>query len=97
VEASRNRVRLALTVGEQGPALTRLLAAARIPAESVGTVSAAVARAARTARAGETVLLSPGFSSHDQFTHYRQRGEAFVREVRRAMVSGQLADEAQES
>lgn len=33
-------------------------------------------------RPGDTIVLSPAFSSHDQFTNYRQRGAAFVELVR---------------
>lgn len=96
IEAARDHVRLAITVGEQGLSLARGLQAAGLQAESVGTVAAAVARAAKAARAGEVVLFSPGYSSHDQFTHFRQRGDVFVREVRRAVGAEPLAVDVEE-
>jgi UDP-N-acetylmuramoylalanine--D-glutamate ligase len=83
IEASRGCVRQALTIGEQAGSLARQLIAEGIAAESVGTVAAAVGRAGRLARSGEVVLFSPGYSSHDQFTHFEERGAAFVREVHR--------------
>jgi UDP-N-acetylmuramoylalanine--D-glutamate ligase len=48
----------------------------------VTTLAEAVAMAASTARAGETVMLSPACSSFDQFRDYAERGELFKELVR---------------
>ena len=46
------------------------------------TMDRAVARAVAEAMPGETVLLSPGTASFDQFKSYRERGERFTAKVR---------------
>jgi len=70
-----------LTVGEQADSLAQVLNRAGIPAEQMDTISAAVRRAAATVRSGEVVVLSPGYSSHDQFAHFEARAACFVAEV----------------
>jgi UDP-N-acetylmuramoylalanine--D-glutamate ligase len=83
-EAGRGTVVRAYLVGEAGEEIGRALAREGIPAEDAGTVEAAVAAAAARAVPGETVLLSPGCASFDQFADYQERGEAFRAAARAA-------------
>jgi len=80
-ELLTSRVRKVYLIGE---CAGRMLSAwsGAVPCEVCGTLDAAVAVSAREARAGETVLLSPGCASFDQFGSYRERGERFTRLVR---------------
>jgi UDP-N-acetylmuramoylalanine--D-glutamate ligase len=72
----RERCRLVIAYGEAGPLVLRDLAGA-VPLEAGTTFADVLARAARAARPGEAVLLSPACSSYDMFTNYEQRGAAF--------------------
>lgn len=75
------RVRLAILMGAARDTMLRALDGAT-ETSMVVTLQDAVALAGRVARAGETVLLSPGCSSFDQFRNYAQRGEIFKELVR---------------
>lgn len=70
-------VRYLIAIGE---AAGSLLSHSR-PGAAAGadSLEQAVEMAARTAVAGDTVLLSPGCASFDMFASYQERGEAFMR------------------
>ena len=53
-----------------------------VPCEVCGTLECAVTSSVRESQAGETVLLSPGTASFDQFESYQERGRRFVELVR---------------
>jgi UDP-N-acetylmuramoylalanine--D-glutamate ligase len=46
-----------------------------------GTLERAVQHAARLARPGDVVLLSPACASYDQFANFEERGDTFRRLV----------------
>ena len=88
----RSNARAVLTIGEAAPAIARALDGAA-PIEPSGTMAEAVARAARLARAGDTVLLSPACASFDQYRNYEERGRHFA-ELARAAAGGNHGPQA---
>jgi UDP-N-acetylmuramoylalanine--D-glutamate ligase len=79
-EAFRGTVRHALLIGRDGPQLAAALAGV-CEISRCGSLEEAVAAAARAARPGESVLLSPACASLDMFRDYTHRGAAFIRAV----------------
>lgn len=81
----RTRVRHAVLFGEAGPLIQDALVAAGVgPAEHTrcDRLADAVTVAARHARPGDVVLLSPGCTSFDEFKDFAERGERFKHWVR---------------
>jgi len=76
-------VRTVLTIGEAAPLIERALEGAA-PLESAGVMDEAVRRAARLARPGDTVLLSPACASFDQYRNFEERGRHFAALARQA-------------
>ena len=58
-----------------------------VDCEICGTLERAVEGARREAETGETVILSPGTASFDQFRSFGERGEVFARLVKRERQS----------
>ncbi len=71
-----DHVKAAYTIGEAGPTFARLLSD-KLPVKECEMLVEAVGCAARDAKPGEVVLLSPACASFDQFKDYEARGEAF--------------------
>jgi UDP-N-acetylmuramoylalanine--D-glutamate ligase len=75
------KVKLAIFNGAARDKMAAALAGAT-KIETVTTLAEAVERAARAARPGDTVLLSPACSSFDQFKDYAERGNVYKELVR---------------
>ncbi|MCC7460828.1 MAG: UDP-N-acetylmuramoyl-L-alanine--D-glutamate ligase [Gammaproteobacteria bacterium] len=79
--AFRGKVRCALLIGRDAAAIATALAGA-CEYQHCSGLEAAVAAAARAARPGDTVLLSPACASFDMFRDYAHRGAVFAAAVR---------------
>ncbi|WP_018913706.1 UDP-N-acetylmuramoyl-L-alanine--D-glutamate ligase [Thiomonas sp. FB-6] len=79
-QAARDRVRCALLIGRDAPALRQALGSG-VDSEMLPDLRAAVRRAAELARSGEVVLLSPACASLDMFRDYKHRAEVFAQEL----------------
>jgi UDP-N-acetylmuramoylalanine--D-glutamate ligase len=88
----RDRTRAVLTIGKAADRIAEALhgAATIVPLHDM---QRAVDWAAKHAKSGETVLLSPACASFDQYRNFEHRGEHFEELVRRLSVVGsQLSD-----
>lgn len=74
------RARMVIAIGESR-ALFRDALRPVVPVVEAETLKDAVREAWAAARPAGTVLLAPACSSFDMFANYRERGEAFKREV----------------
>jgi UDP-N-acetylmuramoylalanine--D-glutamate ligase len=80
-QAFRGKVRHAVLIGKDAALLAAALTGVST-VETAASMQEAVAAAARVARAGDTVLLSPACASFDMFRDYGHRGEVFAAAVR---------------
>ncbi len=77
IEGLVRRAKAVVTLGTSGPDVAARLAG-RVPVVDGGPdMASAVAAAAGLARPGDAVVLSPGFSSLDQYLSFAVRGEQF--------------------
>lgn len=81
IDHFRGKVRKIVAYGQAAP-LMELELASSFPFEIVDRFADAVKKCRIEAKKGETVLLSPGCSSYDQFASYEHRGDEFKRLVR---------------
>jgi UDP-N-acetylmuramoylalanine--D-glutamate ligase len=80
-EAFRGKVRYVVLIGRDAPAIEQALHQV-CPIQRSGSMPEAVRAAAKVARPGDTVLLSPACASLDMFRNYAHRGEVFSSAVR---------------
>jgi UDP-N-acetylmuramoylalanine--D-glutamate ligase len=79
--AFRGKVRHVVLIGRDAPQLARALGGV-CAVEFAASLPEAVRAAARAARPGDTVLLSPACASLDMFRDYAHRGAVFAASVR---------------
>jgi UDP-N-acetylmuramoylalanine--D-glutamate ligase len=80
-EAFRGKVRCVVLIGRDAPAIEQVLHDVCAIQRSA-SLPEAVRAAAKVARPGDTVLLSPACASLDMFRNYAHRGEVFGSAVR---------------
>jgi UDP-N-acetylmuramoylalanine--D-glutamate ligase len=85
IESFHGKVKALIAYGEAAPIMEQELGEI-FPFYKVEKFAEAVQRARIEAKAKETVLLSPGCSSYDQFQSYEHRGEEFKRLVKQGNV-----------
>lgn len=76
IPSFRDKVRKVFVLGESADRIQKALIPS-IEVEKVADLEEGVKKATLFAKNGETVLLSPGCSSYDQFKNYEHRGERF--------------------
>jgi UDP-N-acetylmuramoylalanine--D-glutamate ligase len=79
--AFKGKVRHVVLIGKDAGDVERALAGV-VSSERALSMQEAVAAAARAARPGDTVLLSPACASFDMFRDYGHRGDVFAAAVR---------------
>ncbi|MEO0794858.1 MAG: UDP-N-acetylmuramoyl-L-alanine--D-glutamate ligase [Verrucomicrobiota bacterium] len=76
-----NRLDAAYLIGESGQEMARVLGESGVDARYSETLEQAVMEAWEKCPVNGSILLSPGFASHDQFSNYVKRGECFKQTV----------------
>ena len=76
-EPVRRHARAVVLIGRDAPLIEAALAVTGVPLLAAATLEEAVALAARQARPGDAVLLSPACASFDMFKDYAHRAAVF--------------------
>jgi len=71
-----------LTIGEVGASVAQRINAINPIAQDCQTLATAVEIARELAQEGDVVLLSPGYTSYDQFANFEERGNTFAQLAR---------------
>jgi UDP-N-acetylmuramoylalanine--D-glutamate ligase len=79
--ALADKARAVVLIGRDAPSIAAALGD-RVPLQFATSLEEAVAAAARLARPGDSVLLSPACASFDMFRNYEERGARFATAVR---------------
>ena len=77
IKVLTKRVKKVYLIGESGKAFLDAWAGS-VDCELCGDMATATGRASEEARPGETVLLSPGAASFDQYSNFGERGDDFA-------------------
>ncbi len=80
-------VKMAYTIGEAGPTFAQELSP-HMPVKNCEMMITAVNQAAKNARPGDVVLLSPACASFDQFKDFEARGNSFKAAVANLQLQG---------
>jgi len=80
-ESVKQYVRQAVLIGESAETLARIFKK-HISVSRANTMGEAVQEAARLAKAGDVVLLSPACASFDMYRNYEHRGQVFMEIVK---------------
>ena len=82
-----DRVRAVVAIGEAAGEIREVFERAGTPVVDAASMDEAVFAATSLAVGGDTVLLSPGCTSHDWYASFAERGDDFIRAVH-ALHSG---------
>ncbi len=82
--AKDGNVKAVIVIGDEASKIAKAFKKTKIPLANLGsrtTMATAVHEAARQARPGDTVILSPACASFGMFKNYADRGEQFIAAV----------------
>ncbi|MCM8820668.1 MAG: UDP-N-acetylmuramoyl-L-alanine--D-glutamate ligase [Candidatus Omnitrophica bacterium] len=77
----KKKVVLIILIGEAKEEMAREFKNSGVPLILVNTIKDAVNEAFKNAKSGNIVIFSPGCTSFDMFNNYKERGDAFKKEV----------------
>jgi UDP-N-acetylmuramoylalanine--D-glutamate ligase len=84
-------VRAVVAIGEAGGEIAEVFTGL-VPVSRAGSMAEAVDAAAKLARPGDAVVLSPGCASFDWYSSYSERGDHFASTVRKTLSAGTLEE-----